>query len=394
MSIVPLYSILHLFSDGCLIVAGAGCAYLLLAIILSRRFVMERNPLITEPVPVTILKPLHGDEPGLLKRLSRFCSQDYAGPVQIVFGCQDCRDQAIGAVQRLQMAQPELVIDLVIGGPSHGSNQKVSNLINMAAAARYDVLVIADSDIEVGPCYLADVIAALERPGVGAVTCFYHGVARDSLPASFSALTINAHFLPNVLVAIGLGLARPCFGATIALRREMLDKIGSLRAFAHTLADDHAIGVAVRAAGYEVAIPAFSVGHACHEQTFREFFGRHLRYARTIKRINPVGYAGAIVTNPMPLALFGMLAGNNSLLLLVAAAIACRIALCKSIEETMHLPRQQRWLLPVTDIALFAVFVLSFFGSSVTWRGHHYRVRPDGTLFQDPVEGNGTRSSG
>lgn len=372
------------FLDACIFGAGLGCLYLLVATFLVRRFPHEPDLIRVGHAPVTILKPLHGDEPDLLSRLSGFCSQKYAGRTQVVFGCQDCRDDAIPVARRLQSALPDLEIDLIVGGPDHGSNRKISNLINMAAAARHDVLVMADSDIEVGPLYLSRVIAALEKPGVGAVSCLYHGIAGDSLPAAFAAHTINAHFIPNVLVALALRLGRPCFGATIALRREVLNQIGTFRAFADKLADDHAIGEAVRAAGHRVIIPPFSVGHVCHEKTFQEFFSRTLRCARTIRSLNPVGYAGAIITNPLPLALLGMLGGDNTALALVIAAIASRIMLCRSTEQALGAPPQQSWVLITADLALFVVFVVSFFGSSVTWRGHRYQVMADGSLFQDP----------
>ncbi|MGH6795780.1 MAG: bacteriohopanetetrol glucosamine biosynthesis glycosyltransferase HpnI [Methylocella sp.] len=379
--------ILRWVADLCAVAGCLGCAYLLATIFFVRRLVHERESPQGDPAPVTLLKPLHGGEPDLLSRLASLCNQKYAGATQIVFGCHDHRDAAIAVVNRLQAALPSFPIDLVVGGPGHGSNRKISNLINMAAAARHDVLVISDSDIEVGPDYLADVMDTLQKPGIGAVTCLYHGVARDTVPGCFSALAINGHFLPNVLMAIILGLARPCFGATIAMGRETLERIGGFRAFADELADDHAIGEAVRAAGYRVAIPSFSVGHACNEQTFGEFFGRQLRFARTIKSINPIGFAGAVISNPLPLAVMGMLGGNGDAPFLLAAAIVCRFAVYKSTERAFRLPRQRYWLLPAVDLALFAVFVASFFGSSVAWRGHHYRVLSDGTLSQELSQG-------
>lgn len=287
MSFLPL--LVRLFVDACTIGTGAGCIYVLGAAFLVHRFRRQTEPRNYPAVPVTIFKPLHGNEPDLYRRLVAFCNQSYAGPVQIVFGCHGLTDPAIGTVRRLKENYPDLAIELVVGAPRVGNNRKVCNLISMARSAKHNVFVISDSDIEVGESYLADVVSPLQRPSVGAVTCFYHGVAIGKVPAYFSELIINAHFLPQVLVAIRFGLGHPCFGATIALRRETLQRAGNFHSFANNLADDHAIGEAVRAAGYEVAIPSFSVGHACTEETFREFFGHLLRYARTIKSINPRG---------------------------------------------------------------------------------------------------------
>jgi len=243
--------------------------------------------------------------------------------------------------------------------------------------------VLSDSDIEVGPTYLNDVVAELQRPGVGAVTCLYHGVAGAGLWSRLSAMSINNYFLPNVVVARSLGLAQPCFGATIALRRETLDEIGSFDAFADCLADDFAMGEAVRAAGYTVAIPSFSVGHVCFEQSARELLRHQMRQSRTIRSIDPVGYAGAMITHPFALALLGALLGSPLGLLVAAFAVVCRTALTIAVERAFDLPRHQYWLLPVRDLIAFATFVSGFFGTPVSWRGSRYRVLSDGSVIQE-----------
>ena len=199
---------------------------------------------------VTILKPLHGDEPGLLDNLDSFCRQDYPGPIQVVFGVQDPDDGAIAVVGHLRKAQTTRDLDLVIETKVHGLNRKVSNLVNMAPCIRHDVVVLADSDMRVDPDYLSRVVAALEAPGVGAVTCLYYGVPVAGPWSSLAALAINAHFLPGVVVGLSVGLARPCFGSTLALRRQTLGEIGGFIAFVDCLADDYAMGEALRARGH------------------------------------------------------------------------------------------------------------------------------------------------
>jgi ceramide glucosyltransferase len=274
----------------------------------------------------------------------------------------------------------------VIDARAHGSNPKISNLINMMAAAKHDVLVMADSDMEVGPDYLARIVAELQRPGVGAVTCVYHGVPLSGRWSTHAALGINSHFLPNVVTAVTLHLDRPCFGSTIAISRSLLSRIGGLSAFADQLADDYEIGEAVRAAGYEVAIPPFTLGHACFHERLRGLFARELRAARTVRGIAPLGYAGAFVTHPFPLALAGTLLGGEYGLVVAAAALACRFALCICAERAFQLPRQPYWLIPSRDLLSFGVYVWSFFGMRVQWRGLRYRVAADGSLLSDRPE--------
>jgi hopanoid biosynthesis associated glycosyl transferase protein HpnI len=183
-------------------------------------------------------------------------------------------------------------LELIIDATLHGANRKVSNLINMTPPIRHDIVILADSDIRVAPDYLARVIAALQQPGVGAVTCLYHGVAVSGPWSRLGALFINAHFLPSVVLGLASGLAQPCFGSTIALKRSTLDAIGGFAAFADRLDDDYAIGAAVRERGNVVAIPPFTVAHLCNEASLTELWRHELRWARTIRNIAPLGHAG------------------------------------------------------------------------------------------------------
>jgi ceramide glucosyltransferase len=367
-------------------VAALGCLYLLVGCVALLAFAARRRATGCAPVPVTILKPLHGAEPCLSRRLASFCRQNYAASVQVICGVQDPADPAV-AIARLLATSPDAPrFDLVVDARAHGSNPKISNLINMLATAQHDVLVMADSDIEVGSDYLARIVAELQRPGVGAVTCLYHGVPLSGRWSSHAALGINTHFLPNAVTALALRLARPCFGSTIAISRSLLSRVGGLAAFADQLADDYEIGQAVRKAGHEVAIPPFTLGHVCFHERLRGLFARELRAARTVRSIAPVGYAGAFLTHPFPLALAGALLGGEYALVVAAAALACRAALCICAERAFQLPRQPYWLIPSRDLLSFGVYVWSFFGMRVQWRGSRYRVAADGSLLSDRRE--------
>ena len=368
----------------CLAAAGLGCLYMLAAAVLVGRFARGGPPRASSFPPVTILKPLHGDEPGLFENLASFCAQDYLGPVQIVFGVQDPADSAVAVVKRLAAAFPDRALDLVIEARANGTNRKVSNLVNMAPLIRHDIVVLADSDMQVPPDYLVRIVAALQQPGIGLVTCLYHGVpASDRLWPRLSGLAIDTHFLPNVVVGLSLGLARPCFGSTIALRRTTLGDIGGFEAFADFLADDYAIGAAVRAAGLAVAIPPLTIGHSCPENSARALWRHEVRWARTIRSVDPAGYAGLAITHAFPLGLLGALAGRPGALFVAAAALACRIALCMRIERAFGLQRHPYWLAPLRDALSFVVFVFGLFGAAVSWRGSDYRVTSDGTLLSE-----------
>jgi hopanoid biosynthesis associated glycosyl transferase protein HpnI len=276
MSGVLEHSFARLIVDLCVAGVVLGSLYHLTAIILVLRFPRARK-VPRAPFPaVTVLRPLHGDEPGLFARVASLCRQDYPGPVDVICGVQHENDTAIPVVRLLQdTGRPE--IQLNIDGCEHGSNRKISNLINMQPAASEDVVVILDSDIAVDPHYVASLVAELQEPGVGAVTCAYHGTPAGGIWAQLSAMSINLQFLPNVIAAVSLNVARPCLGATIALHREVLTQIGGFRRFADELADDYAIGSAVRALGRKVVVSRFTVGHVCFERDFRAVWGRQLR---------------------------------------------------------------------------------------------------------------------
>ena len=335
--------------------------------------------------PVTILKPIHNAEPGLPARLAEMCRQDYDGPIQILCGTKDSTSSAFGEVRAMQRKHPDTPIELHVNPRSHGSNRKVSNLINMLPRVRYDTVILSDSDIAVTPSYLRTIVPLLMPLHVGAVTCLYHGVPSDGLWSRLSALSINSHFLPQAIVGVNLGLTKPCFGATIALRRTMLERIGGFDAFVDELADDYAIGAAVRSAGYEVVIAPHVVGHCCFENSLRQLVQQQIRVARTIKNIDVVGHAGSIITHPWPLALIGMLSGSSAAALLAVAALALRVMLYRCVERRFGLSRENYWLIPLQDIIAFAIYVASFFGATVHWRGTEYRVTANGSLIEEDL---------
>lgn len=379
--VVPVNKVTELVSDFCMLSACLGCLYLLITCIAVLRFSRGRLPRSgSTPEPVTILKPLCGGEPDLPQRLASFCRQAYDGPIQIVCGVRHRLDPAVDAVTHLKACADKIDLVLRVDAHEHGCNRKISNLANMLASARHDTLVISDSDIEVDRHYLANVVAELQRPGVGAVTCLYHGMPMVGLSSQCCALAINTHFLPNAVAAVRSGLAQPCFGSTIALRRDTMQRIGGLQAFGDCLADDHAVGEAVRATGQEVAIPAFSVGHACFDASWRDLFLHELRAARTIKSIDPFGYYGAVITHPFPLALIAATLGTQDAWLLAVIALGCRGAICLCVEYAFRLPRQPYWLIPGREVMSFAVYLCGLLGTTVSWRGLSYRVNSHGRL--------------
>jgi ceramide glucosyltransferase len=367
--------------------ALAGAAYALLSAVLVGRFMRRDAPDAAHSPAVTILKPLHLDDPDLSQNLETFFAQDYAGPVQIVFGVHDEADPALEVVRALQAKYPHCDTAIVADRARYGANAKISNLINMFPQAKHETLVLSDSDIAVGRLWLAQVTAALSRPGVGIVTCLYTGVpgqGGQKLWSSLGAMGSSYDFLPNAVVGTSLGLASPCMGSTIALRRETLDEVGGFAAFANRLADDYEMGAAVRARGYTLAIPAIGVGHTAAENSLADLVRHELRWTRTIRMVNPLGHAGSIVTHGFALALVAAILLDFSFpaLSVLALTLSARLFLKYRIDGLFGTYAGPFWLVPARDLLSFGVFVASLFGETVHWRGTHFAVQPSGAMSQ------------
>ena len=359
-------------------------AYLVGTAIAAVHFARRTLSEATEQPPASLLKPLHGAEPELYESLRSFVEQDYS-TVQIVLGVNDGKDGALPVAKALIRGMPTADITLLVGAPVRGSNLKVANLENMLAAARHDILVISDSDMRVDHRYLAAVAAPLLDPSTGLVTCLYRGVSTGGIWSELGALHINFGFLPSALVASAIGIERGCFGATIALRRETLERIGGFTRVRDELADDQRIGEAVRALGLAVVLSRYLVEARVSEPSLAQLWRHELRWARTVRTVAPGGYAGSILTHAVPIAAIAAIAtgfGLTSCIVLVIS-MALRWATAGVIAGALGLTTTKLWLLPLRDALSFAVFVASFFGRAVFWRGQLFQVEPSGRMSAD-----------
>ncbi len=320
---------------------------------------------------ITVLKPLHGDEPLLEEALASFCAQVYPR-FQIVFGVQDAQDTAVAVVDRLRARFPRVEMELVVDPTAHGSNRKVANLINMFPSARHNMLVISDSDMHAPPNYLSSVADALAAPGTGLVTTLYTGLpARPSLSGLLGASYITQSFAAGALMARALG-RQDCMGATMALTRETLMRVGGLPALSPYVADDAVLGAKVRALGKTVAlakcVPATTVG----EGSLAGLFAHELRWARTIRAVEPLGFAVSVIQFPAFWALLtvAMSGGAAWAAALWALAVAVRGGFGIAVERAMGAVQTPFWMPALRDVLSMAVLLTSYMGHNVAWRGH------------------------
>lgn len=336
---------------------------------------------------VSVLKPLAGSDPYLYDNLASLCRQDYPR-FQIICGVRDPHDAAIAVVQRLRREYPACHIDLVIDGRLHGTNRKVSNLLNMYCMARHEVLVIADSDVRVCPGYLRHLVTALADPSVGVVSCLYRSRNNATVSAWIESLCINTDFVPMVLVARVVERPRYAFGATMALRRSVLDECSGFLPLADVLADDYQLGQRVAARGYRLVLSDLVVDTAFAVDSWRQMLTHQLRWARTYRACRPLGYFFSILGHGTLWAILalssssvgtatGVLAATSLALRGVAAVYVARRAL------GIRLRAIDIGLLPFKDLGTSFLWLLAFAGNTVVWRGARFRLRPGGRI--DPV---------
>jgi len=342
--------------------------------------------------PVTLLKPLCGDEHGLYERLRSFFQQDYR-EFQIVFGVRDPADPALIVVQRLQQEFPSLPIDVVATAQLHGSNYKISNLINMVARARHDVLIVADSDTFVGPDYLRSVTAPLLDRSVGLVTCPYRDVPTARVWSRLGAMYINEWYMPSVLLAWLFGGGSYASGQTLCLRRQTLEAIGGFQAITNHLADDYRLGELIRRTGMKIVLSP-TVVLAEHDEPDLDALTRHeLRWMRTIRMLRPRSFRLLFLTFSLPMAIIGFAlsaaAAEPILTLtarwLLAIAVAARLAVhfahrIKTDQASDRSALADLWLLPMRDALLGWYWFVSFLSSRVSWRGGEFDVDADGIM--------------
>jgi ceramide glucosyltransferase len=330
--------------------------------------------------PVSILKPLKGTDPDIYESFRSHCLQDYP-EFEIIFGVGDPDDPAVASVEQLQCEFPDRAIRLVVSQEKLGANVKVSNLEQMLATARCQHLIVNDSDICVQPDYLRRVISPLADAHVGMVTCLYRGVAAGTFGSKLEALGISTDFCPGVLVARQLesGL-RFGLGSTLAFRRTDLERIGGFRSIVDFLADDYELGRRIVGLGRRVVLSDVVVETHLPAYDLRGFLAHQLRWARGVRDSRAAGYVGLVSTYGLMWALLGLIAAHGApwswavlgttALLRFAVAVAVGSCVLKDTRLLRNL-----WLLPVRDLVAVVVWIASFAGHTVTWRGDRFVLK-------------------
>lgn len=332
---------------------------------------------------VTLLKPISGAESGLYENLVTFCQQDYPA-YQIIFGVPSEQDSSLEVVRRLMRDLPQEDIHLAVCSQAQGTNPKVRSLIQMEAWAKHPILLVSDSDIRVGPDFLKRVVRPLSDPAVGAVTCM--GRSRTNGVASvLEALRISTEFYAGVLVARKLEGVKFGLGSAIALRREVLEKIGGFPAISNYLADDFQLGSLVAQAGDQVVLSDYVVEHSFAHLSFPDVIRRQIRWFRGIRVSRPWSYSGLVFAQGVPMGLLFLLLVRGAWegWVVLAVTWASRLVMAYWVGGRLlqdSAAKKFLWLVPVQDLISFAVWCACFFGNTIDWRGERFRLTKAGTL--------------
>ena len=342
-------------------------------------------PCIHRPAPpITILKPVKGMDAESYENFASFCRQEYPS-FQVVFACAAADDPVVPVIRRLMADFPDQEIELVIDASIHGPNYKVGNLMNAWPRVKHDIVIVCDSDIRVEPHYLREVSAPFSDPRVGLVTSLYRTSGVHGAATAVEALGFTAEMVPNVMTALKLEGLSFALGASMAVRREALEKIGGFAALVDYLADDYQLGNKVWRAGYRLELSAFFVESVMHAESLASVLSRQLRWARTMRVSRPGGYFASGITQPFPAACLAVilsgLTAPGLLALLLLYGVRCLVALVFSRRFLRDglLPRWL-WLLPARDGLAFATWALAFLGNRVRWRGHLFRLVRGGRI--------------
>jgi ceramide glucosyltransferase len=385
---------IYLFLRILQIVAVLGCVssslYYLLVLWSAASFLRERNATADETntqklPPVSILKPLKGIDPQIYQSFLSHCLQNYP-EYEIIFGVSDANDPAVTSVRQLQQEFPDRVIQLVVCDKILGTNVKVSNLAQMLPVARYEHLIVNDSDIQVERDYLRRVMQPFVNESssdkrVGMVTCLYRGMPERTLGSRIESLGIATDFCAGVLVARRIeGGLHFGLGSTLAFRRHDLERAGGFRSIVDYLADDYELGRRIADLGLRVELSDVVAETHLPAYNLAGFLSHQMRWARGVRDARIGGYIGLIFTFGLAWSLLNLIAARAALwswaVLGGVAVLRFTVALVvgKSVLQQRELI-SDLWLLLLRDLIAVFVWIVSFFGHTVTWRGDRFELK-------------------
>jgi ceramide glucosyltransferase len=331
--------------------------------------------------PVSVLKPVHGLEARLKENIESFFRQDYPD-YEILFAADEANDAALDVVREVCARYPHIRSRVLVTG-TPWPNPVVYAFHCMAEAAAHDILVTTDSDVEVDPRYLREVVLPLLDPQVGMVTCVYRGKNAAGFFSGLTAIGMSVEMTAGVLVANLLEGMKFGLGPTTVVRKDSLASIGGYTALRDYIAYDFAIGNLLAKKGYRVVLSGHVIDHVVNQPSFRRMWQNQLRWAQTTRYSRPKGHFGSGLIFAMPYGLLGFLAagllGHWAIgALLLAVAVMNRLTEAWLVGWlVVRDPRIRRapWLYPLRDLLGFLVWFASYLNLRYVWRDSRFELR-------------------
>ena len=384
--------LLHTLYLIALVLAAAPLAYYLLSLYCVVRYfrdLRESLPLKSSySPPVSILKPVRGVDREAYENFASYCRLDYP-EYEIIFAVAEPDDSAVPVIERLQTDFPRCSIRLIKGAERIGTNSKVNSLCRLVQEAKYDLVVMSDSDVRVDPDYLWAVVPPFADSQVGAVTGFYRGITAGSIVADLDALGMYLDSAPGALVARRLeDKMQFAFGWTMATTKRHLSEIGGWEAMANYHSDDFELGNRIARRGYRVELMRKPVWMVFPQETIGQYFRHELRWSIGLKNVRPTGYWWLMLTHGLPWAVLaaalaaragwgGIAAGHFIAYLVLRLGLAWTTGTW-GLGDTGAW--KKLWLVPLRDAISFIAWVGGSFSEQILWRGLAYRVK-NGQLF-------------
>jgi ceramide glucosyltransferase len=333
--------------------------------------------------PVSILKPVRGLDPDAYENFASFCRQDYP-EYEVVFCVTDHSDPVLPVIQRVIADYPDQSIRVLYGSGREATNDKVAKLARMSKEARYETLVINDSDVRAERDYLRQVVAPLAEPGVGAVTCFYAPTDERTILQKLQTMGMYSDFYPGIVVAWQLDGVKFALGPTIATTRTRLAEFGGYERIENLPADDLLVGRFIAEKGHEVRLIPYTIQTVADFHSLRDLFLKRLRWMVVMRNMRPMGHLGLIFTFGLPWTLLAVaLAPSHAIAAaFLAAYLGLRTVMTLEIAAwglKQAVPPQSLALIPLWDALAFCIWLVSFTRSTIRWRDREYYIR-DGQL--------------
>ena len=371
----------------CLIPIISGCIYLILSVWTIRTFFRKTTTEInaTEKFqpPVTVLKPIRGIEKNLKSNLHTITIQDWP-EYQVIYSIQDPQDSALPILDELQAEVDNQKISVVIDNKQAGANGKVNNLLGAIAQARHQIIIISDSDTNLKPDYIKNIISPLSNPNVGAVCTLFKVKSAYRWFEKMELLTINADFIPSVIFAAVTGASNACLGPSIAISRSTLQELGGLESLADYLVEDYELGRRVWTSGKKMVLLPYTIDVTVDLKNWQEWWTHQVYWDQNTYLARPWPFIATILIRAVPFAILfailrmGDLLGLGVLGITVALRLLSAGITLKELKDVEGF--QSLYLLPLRDTFGLIFWFLALTKRTVVWRGVKYKLVDHGKM--------------